>query len=625
MGTFQTNPHSLQSLLSKCDSGEIQLPDFQRGWVWDIDRIKSLISSIAKGFPVGAIMALETGGHVAFHPRLIEGSVSMGKEPQILLLDGQQRMTSLYQSTSKRKAVDTTTPKGKKITRWLYFDMSKAIDGTLDLEDAVIAVPEDKRITSDFGKTVDLDLSTAAKEYENLYFPLSEVFETTEWLLGFIKYWTDLGKNDEMLQVFMSFKEKVIDSFSAFTIPVITLDKETTKEAVCLVFEKVNTGGKPLDAFELVTAMYAADGYQLRDDWFGKDGKGGHFDILRTWANPPGQKFGVLREVEPTDLLQVISLLHTRDLRNKAASEGKTGKELPSVTAKREALLDVPLSAYKNYVDQAILGFKQAAQFLRSLNIHRVKDLPYQTQVTVLAAILSELKYENISSSGQAKIKRWYWSGVFGELYGSTTDNRIAKDFLEVGPWLAGSEVEPTTVQDCQFRAERLKTMRMRLSAAYKGLNVLLMSKQSRDWLTGKDYAEANFFEEAVDIHHIFPQKWCIDNKINKDVYDSIINKTPLSARTNRIIGGNAPSKYLKSIQVGKGKSETVSKADLRKYVESHFVDYSLLESDDFESFFQERTVSLLSLVSEAVGKPIIQDSNEAELDFETTEVDDES
>jgi hypothetical protein len=143
--------------------------------------------------------------------------------------------------------------------------------------------------------------------------------------------------------------------------------------------------------------------------------------------------------------------------------------------------------------------------------------------------------------------------------------------------------------------------------------------------LTGKDYAEANFFEEAVDIHHIFPQKWCIDNKINKDVYDSIINKTPLSARTNRIIGGNAPSKYLKSIQVGKGKSETVSEADLRKYVESHFVEYSLLESDDFESFFQERTVSLLSLVSEAVGKPIIQDSNEAELDFETTEVDDES
>jgi hypothetical protein len=625
MGTFQTNPHSLSSLLAKCETGEIQLPDFQRGWVWDIDRIKSLVSSIAKGFPVGAIMALETGGHVAFHPRLIEGSISVGKEPQILLLDGQQRITSLYQSTSKRKAVDTTTPKGKKISRWLYFDIEKAIDGTFDLEESVVAVPEDKKITSDFGKVIDLDLSTPSKEFENLFFPLSEVFDTTEWLLGFIKYWTELGKSQQMLQVYTQFKEKVIDSFVSFTIPVITLDKTTTKEAVCLVFEKVNTGGKPLDAFELVTAMYAADGHQLRDDWYGKNGEAGYFEVLRTWVNPPGQKFGVLREVEPTDLLQVISLLHTRDLRSKAVAEGKSGKDLPQVTAKREALLDVPLSAYKNYVDQAILGFKQAAQFLRSLNIHRVKDLPYQTQVTVLAAILSEVKYENISSSGQAKLKRWYWSGVFGELYGSTTDNRIAKDFLEVGSWLAGLDVEPTTVQDCQFRAERLKTMRMRLSAAYKGLNVLLMNKQSRDWLTGKDYAEANFFEEAVDIHHIFPQKWCIDNKIHKDIYDSIINKTPLSARTNRIIGGNAPSKYLKSIQTGKGKAESVSESDLRNYVQSHFVDYSLLEQDNFEAFYEARMANLLNLVSEAVGKPIIQESNGAELDFEISENDDES
>ena len=51
--------------------------------------------------------------------------------------------------------------------------------------------------------------------------------------------------------------------------PVIQLQRETSQEAVCLVFERVNTGGVPLSVFELITAIYAADGYILRDDWFG--------------------------------------------------------------------------------------------------------------------------------------------------------------------------------------------------------------------------------------------------------------------------------------------------------------------------------------------------------------------
>ena len=56
---FKTNPISLEELLRYCGSGKIQLPDFQRSWVWDEDRIKSLIASISQAFPVGALMTLE--------------------------------------------------------------------------------------------------------------------------------------------------------------------------------------------------------------------------------------------------------------------------------------------------------------------------------------------------------------------------------------------------------------------------------------------------------------------------------------------------------------------------------------------------------------------------------------
>jgi hypothetical protein len=54
--TFQTNPFDLHRLLEDCHRGALQLPDFQRSWVWDEDRIKSLIASISRAFPVGALM-----------------------------------------------------------------------------------------------------------------------------------------------------------------------------------------------------------------------------------------------------------------------------------------------------------------------------------------------------------------------------------------------------------------------------------------------------------------------------------------------------------------------------------------------------------------------------------------
>ena len=99
--TFQTNPFDLYKLLEDCRGGVLQLPDFQRSWVWDEDRIKSLIASVSRAFPVGALMSLDTGGPVNFKPRPVEGAPPEAKNmpPHSLLLDGQQRMTSLYQVT----------------------------------------------------------------------------------------------------------------------------------------------------------------------------------------------------------------------------------------------------------------------------------------------------------------------------------------------------------------------------------------------------------------------------------------------------------------------------------------------------------------------------------------------
>lgn len=215
----------------------------------------------------------------------------------------------------------------------------------------------------------------------------------------------------------------------------------------------------------------------------------------------------------------------TRDRRQAAERAGKQGKELPAVTGNRQALLNLPLVEYKRYETQVEWGFVQAAKFLHTLHIYRIFDLPYQSQIVPLAAILADIGDSWEHEANRAMLIRWYWNGVFGEMYGSAVETRIARDFMEVPVWLKGGP-EPSTVSETMFRADRLKTMRMRLSAAYKGVNALLMKAGAQDCRSGQKFDHTVFVGENVDIHHIFPQDWCKRQRIEPAVFDSIVNKS---------------------------------------------------------------------------------------------------
>jgi len=600
---FQTNPYDLYKLLEDCHRGILQLPDFQRSWVWDEDRIKSLIASISRAFPVGALMTLDTGGEVNFKPRPVEGAPAEAKSvaPHSLLPIQQQRMTSLYQVTLRGKVVETVTPKNKKVKRWFYIDIRKALDDAADREEAIAGVPEDRRIRTDFGREVVLDLSTPEGEYSALMYPVTQVFDWDRWQDGFDMHWRG-DEHEAVRETFRVFKRHVLENFKYYRVPVISLDRSTSKEAVCVVFEKVNTGGKPLDAFELVTAMYAADGYELRKDWYGDDEhKGRHKRFVDT-MRPADSEAGIIANVSNTDFLQAISLFFTRERRREAERAGKTGKELPAVIGNRQALLNLPLTAYKRYEKQVEHGFVQAAKFLHMLHSYRIFDLPYQSQIVPLAAIIADIGEAWEHEANRAKLMRWYWNGVFGELYGSAVESRIARDFMEVPRWLPGGQ-EPTTVSETIFRADRLKTMRMRLSAAYKGMNALLMKEGAQDFRSGQKFDHTVFFGENVDIHHIFPQDWCKKQGIKPAVYDSIINKTPLSFRTNRIIGGVAPSEYLAKLEKGDKQTPAIERERLDAYLRSHLIDPAILRSDNFDAFMADRQMRLLRLIEQATGK----------------------
>jgi len=540
-----------------------------------------------------------------------------------LLLDGQQRITSLYQVTLRGKVVETVTPNKKKVKRWFYLDIRKSLDIRVDREEAIVGVPEDRIVRTDFGREMVLDLSSAQREYVSLMYPVSQVFDWDNWQDGFDEHWSG-DQNKSIRDEFRAFKKQVLENFKSYQVPVITLDQATSKEAVCVVFEKVNTGGKPLDAFELVTAMYAASGHELRKDWYGDDGTKGRHRRFSETLRPAGKESGIIAGVANTDFLQAVSLFYTRNRRRIAEEAGKQGKELPAVTGNRQALLNLPLEEYKRYEGQVEHGFVQAAKFLHMLHIYRIFDLPYQSQIVPLAAILADIGDAWEHETTRAMLERWYWNGVFGELYGSAVESRIARDFMEVPVWLRGGP-EPSTVSETMFRADRLKTMRMRLSAAYKGVNALLMKEGAQDFRSGQKFDHTVFFGENVDIHHLFPQEWCKRQGIKPNVYDSIINKTPLSYRTNRIVGGIAPSEYLAKLEKGNVANPSIQREKLDAYLMSHLIDPTLLRSDRFEDFMADRQRRLLTLIERATGKAayvgtVPEEGEDVEADQDTVE-----
>lgn len=209
--------------------------------------------------------------------------------------------------------------------------------------------------------------------------------------VGREKHW---NYDPARIEQFNTFRNEFLAVFQTFLVPVIQLTKSASKEAVCRVFEKVNTGGVPLTAFELVTATYAADGYDLRADWFGpKSGpEAGKGRWRRLVTSGPiysdKERDAVLAAVEPNDFLQCVSLLHTQDVRQRHVAEGKAGQP-PAISCTRQAILDMRLDAYEAWAARAEAGFKRAREFLWNERIYSSGDLPYRTQLVPLAAIIA--------------------------------------------------------------------------------------------------------------------------------------------------------------------------------------------------------------------------------------------
>jgi hypothetical protein len=346
ISTFDITKYPLLDILKDIKNGRIQLPDFQRDWVWDDARIKRLLTSLSLAYPVGAVMLLQQGNpQVRFKPRLVDGAtLQQPPAPNLLILDGQQRLTTLFMVLLSEQPVLVKDSNSNKLSRkWYYLDIEKSLDPNSDRKEAILALPESKKL------------------------------------------------------------------------------------------------------------------------------------------------------------------------------------------------------------------------YLR----------------------------------GEA---------------------RAACDVVEMPVWLSGGAVS-TTVTSARFSVERLLNAKKRYGAVYQGLSALLRLSGAVDWSTGEEINDVLYFEQGVESHHIFPVAWCRKYGIDPKKYNCLVNRTPLSAKTNKKIGSKAPSVYLKEFEMSGTSPEK-----LDDMLRSHAIEPSLLRNDDIERFFTARTKALMELIEKAMGQPLTIEAFETSAQHYTNE-----
>lgn len=543
MSLFEdTNPRELKELLGQIHSREAALPDFQRDFVWDPNATQELIVSIAANYPAGSLLRIRNT-HDLFANREVQGAPQLnGHRPTYLVLDGQQRLTSLYQAFYG-------------VGDHKYFlDLRRLVAGE-EFEECLFHLRANVKHAHDYE-----DLETQVRD---LVLPLSVLKGGAG---GFSRWSREVARATESDEERRDLEERLdevqehwIQTIDDYRFPVVTLSDQTNAEAVCTIFETLNRTGVKLSPFELLTARFWPQNVNLR----------------HLWAQAQQQEPIIVDfEVDPYYLLQAVSLVSR-----------------PTPACKRSDVLSLRAEAINEWWEACVAGLGEGLEILRQdCGVLTKSWLPiYPLLVTVSAVLAFEDGTKGPRKAAvREKIGRWFWCSVLGGKYESGPNSQATKDVLELHTWFDGGS-PPETVSEFQFDPQILRDTTFRQRALYRGLMCVVLRRRPRDFYTGAVLNEDLIFEGHVDDHHIFPRAWLDDSiyaaSTPPRLRDSILNRTLIDRKTNISIGKRAPSNYLADIKEALGST-------FPELLASHLLPFepdSPLWHDDFDRFLDMR------------------------------------
>ena len=508
-------------LVEQARDGRICIPNFQREFIWTRDEVADLVRSILRGYFIGSLLFLRTDPlRPPFAPAFLRGAApSLVKpHPELLILDGQQRLSALLYALT---APDLTLKDSSK-RRWFFVDLN------LLLED-----PESDEIVLDYSKRELGGLDSLAVQYERRILPCTRLLSHqsfTQWLFGFEDWMraTSPQLESQYRNEWRGSWDSAVSAFQSFDVPLVELPAVDENDSasigrVCAIFEKLNSTGVDLSVYDLLTARLYRSDIRLHDLWTESCVK---HPRLRAWSRGKADhnKFGVL-------VLRTLALLRGLD-------------------PKPRILIDLKPKGFEEDWRRAAAAMDRALELVTHVGndgfgVFEEKWLPGFGLIPVVAALRCEIDDRRLGDSARADLRRWYWCNVFMERYSSAIESKSRKDYSEMMRyWLEGGS-EPALFAEARTAigspGYRISTSASYASAVYSGVFCLLARRHAQDWRL-KESIELQKLED----HHIFPRAYLTRKGLTKKTeINTIVNRTLLSNETNQLIKDRAPAFYV--------------------------------------------------------------------------------
>lgn len=571
--------------------GEICLPNFQRDFVWPREQVADLVRSILRRYFVGSLLLLRCDPEKPpFAPQFLRGAKpqTVDPQPKLLMLDGQQRLTSLlYALTAPALSLKDSSQQ-----RWFFVNLDLLMR---DLEDDEIVFDRTKK---------DLDgLDRAEVQFERRVLPCTRLMRSEDFLEWRDEFedWLE-GKEPENYKSFR--KEwrkhwtKAVNDFQSFEVPLVELPlvEETDTEKigrVCAIFEKLNSTGVELSVYDLLTARLYRSGIRLHDLW--NEACARHARLAE-WSDRKADKnkFGVM-------VLRTLTLLRGLDPK-------------PSV------LINLKPKDFDKDWRRAAAAMDRALKLITHVGpdgfgVFNKKWLPGFGLIPVLAALRAEIEDRKLGESARSDLRRWYWSNVFLERYSSAVESKSRKDYMELlAHWTEGKP-KPSVFAEAKARigseGYRVRESASNASAVYSGIFCLLALRGARDWMRGEDIQL-----QSLQDHHIFPQAYLRRHGFMKRTdqrRNTIVNRTLISDETNNKIKDKAPADYIDSAQIfPSGPTEELLKPHFMPSdsVEAMRRATEALTNEQaakvYEEFLQAREAEIVEEIRKVCGTPLI-------------------
>lgn len=527
---FSADTKSLGKILKMVrDDRNLGLPIFQRPLVWDNTKKLELLMSVLNGDPIGSLLWVEVSQKdiSGYSPREFQSANTLDLTDEVtLVVDGQQRLSALLDivNSKLRKRRDA------KKTWAVDIDIQGILDsGEFELRHHL-------SLKSGLAPSVDIQASKGVMRAELL---VDSTMRGT-WQAKFkeSRGWSD----DELKEKMGSLPPGFIHGIDQFDIPVITLTRQNTLSQVLEYFEKLNTKGEPLVAFDIVHSRMSNQGgggsaaYDLRSITTGALEK-----------SPALLKLGISPE-KSDDLMLPLQLLAARVMAPNKDLGDAAAKQTSDVS--NGSILSLPPSAIAGgssghglTIEEAVANLERAADFLHDqCGVVSPRLLPQKSMLIPIADQMWS-KEKGLPHVSMLDLRRWFYCLCLqGEFHGRTKSSAV-KHVKELHNWSnQGLLPEVISLTDRSYVKNKVD-----FSEQFKDepkiictpALAMIVAEGGKDWSkSGKKVSSLN----EVEIHHICPEGTLIDLGIPAGQRWCVANLTPIGAETNNQIKKKPPS-----------------------------------------------------------------------------------